>query len=40
MRDAAQIVSRTLGLVAQNIDEGVTPLQLDQLAENYIISQD
>ena len=40
MRDAAQIVSRTLGLVAQNIDEGVTPLHLDQLAENYILSQD
>ena len=39
MRDAAQIVSRTLGLIAENIDEGVTPYHLDQLAESYIISQ-
>ena len=36
MRDAAQIVSRTLGLIAENIGEGVTTNKLDKLAEEYI----
>ena len=39
MREAAQIVSRTLGLVAQHMKPGVTPRFLDQLAEDYICSQ-
>lgn len=40
MREAAQIVSRTLGLIAERIEPGVTPLELDTLAEEYIRSQD
>jgi len=40
MREAAQIVSRTLGLIAEQIKPGVTPLELDKLAEDYIRSQD
>ena len=39
MREAAQIVSRTLGLIAERIEVGVTPLELDKLAEDYIRSQ-
>lgn len=39
MREAAQIVSRTLGLVAKHMKPGVTPKFLDQLAEEYIRSQ-
>lgn len=39
MREAAQIVSRTLGKVAEVIKEGVTPKFLDELAEAYILSQ-
>lgn len=39
MREAAQIVSRTLGLIAQHIGPGVTPLELDKIAEDYIRSQ-
>ena len=39
MREAAQIVSRTLGKVAEAIEEGVTPLELDAIAESYIRSQ-
>jgi methionyl aminopeptidase len=40
MREAAQIVSRTLGLIAAEIKPGVTPLELDKIAEDYIRSQD
>ena len=40
MREAAQIVSRTLGLIAEKVAPGVTPLELDKLAEDYIRSQD
>lgn len=40
MREAAQIVSRTLGLIAEHVKPGVTPLELDKLAEDYIRSQD
>lgn len=39
MREAAQVVSRTLGKVAEKIKPGVTPLELDKVAENYIRSQ-
>lgn len=39
MREAAQIVSRTLGLIAAEVKPGVTPLYLDQIAEEYIRSQ-
>ncbi len=39
MRQAAQIVSRTLGLVAKHMKPGVTPQYLDQIAEAYILSQ-
>ncbi len=40
MRDAAQVVSRTLGKVAQLIKPGITPLSLDKMAHDYILSQD
>lgn len=36
MRESAQIVSRTLGVLAQEVKPGVTPLQLDKIAEEYI----
>lgn len=39
MRNAAQVVSRTLGLIAEKIEPGVTGLELDELAEDYIRSQ-
>lgn len=39
MREAAQIVSRTLGKIAEAIGKGVTPKYLDELAEDYIRSQ-
>jgi methionyl aminopeptidase len=39
MREAAQIVSRTLGKVAMHMHPGTTPRQLDTLAEVYIRSQ-
>ena len=39
MREAAQIVSRTLGILASHIEAGVTPLELDRIAEEYIRSQ-
>lgn len=39
MREAAQVVSRTLGVIAEIIGPGVTPLQLDKLAETYIRDQ-
>lgn len=40
MRQAAQVVSRTLGKVAEKMRAGVTPLELDAMAEQYIRSQD
>lgn len=40
MRQAAQIVSRTLGKVAEMMRPGVTTLELDKMAEEYIRSQD
>ena len=39
MREAAQVVSRTLGLMAELIAPGVTPKYLDQRAEEYIRDQ-
>lgn len=36
MRESALIVSKTLGLMAQEIKPGVTPLFLDKLAEEFI----
>lgn len=39
MREAALIVSHTLGLVAQKIGPGVTPLELDKIAYEYIKDQ-
>jgi len=39
MREAAQVVSRTLGLMAELIEPGVTPKYLDQRAEEYIRDQ-
>ncbi len=39
MREAAQVVSRTLGKVAERIGPGVTPKELDRYAEEYILSQ-
>ena len=40
MRQAAQVVSRTLGKVAEMMRPGVTPNELDAMAEAYIRSQD
>ena len=40
MRQAALVVSRTLGLIAAELRPGVTPLELDTMAEKYIRSQD
>lgn len=39
MREAAQIVSRTLGKLAPLIRPGITPIELDRVAEEYIRSQ-
>lgn len=38
MRASAQLVSRTLGIIAEKIDAGVTSLELDKIAEEYIRS--
>jgi methionyl aminopeptidase len=39
MRESALTVSRTLGLIAEYIGPGVTPLELDKLAYDYIKDQ-
>jgi len=39
MRQSALIVSRTLALIAQKIGPGVTPLELDKIAFEYIKDQ-
>lgn len=39
MRESALIVSRTLGLLAEKIGPGVTPLELDKIAFEYIKDQ-
>lgn len=36
MRESAQLVSKTLGLIAAQINVGVTPLYLDKIAEEFI----
>ena len=36
MRQSAQLVSKTLGMIATEIKEGVTTLHLDKLAEEFI----
>ncbi|HLP11031.1 MAG TPA: type I methionyl aminopeptidase [Flavobacteriales bacterium] len=36
MRQSARLVSKTLGLMAEMIEPGVTPLQLDKRAEEFI----
>ena len=36
MRESAQIVSKTLGMLAKEIKPGVTTMYLDQLAESFI----
>lgn len=40
MRESAQLVSKTLGLMAELIDEGVTTNELDQRAEEFIRDHD
>jgi methionyl aminopeptidase len=39
MRQSALVVSRTLGIMAAKIEPGVTPLELDKIAEEYIRDQ-
>ena len=39
MRESALIVSKTLGIIAKEVKPGVTTLQLDKVAEDYIRSQ-
>lgn len=39
MREAAQVVSRTLGKIAAALQPGVTGKELDRMAEEYILSQ-
>jgi len=36
LRQSAQLVSKTLGMLSEHIRPGATPLELDQLAEAYI----
>ena len=36
VRESAQIVSRTLGMLATEIKPGVTPIYLDKIAEEFI----
>ncbi len=36
MRESAQLVSKTLAMLAKEVKPGVTPLQLDKLAEQFI----
>ena len=40
MRESAQIVSKTLGLMASKIEEGVNLLTLDKLADEFIRDHD
>lgn len=39
IREAAQVVSRTLGKIAEIIEPGISTLELDAVAESYIRSQ-
>ncbi|MBV6648032.1 MAG: type I methionyl aminopeptidase, partial [Cyclobacteriaceae bacterium] len=36
MRESAQLVSKTLGLMAEHIQPGISPLDLDKIAEEFI----
>jgi methionyl aminopeptidase len=36
MRESAQLVSKTLGMLAAEIKPGISPLKLDTLAEEFI----
>ena len=38
IRESALLVSKTLGLIAKEIKEGITTLELDKIAEEYIRS--
>ncbi|MCL4154725.1 UNVERIFIED_CONTAM: hypothetical protein GTU68_015481, partial [Idotea baltica] len=38
MRESALVVSKTLGMLAKEVKAGVTTMQLDKLAEDYIRS--
>ena len=40
MRESALIVSKTLGMLANEVKPGVTTLQLDKLAEEFIRDHD
>jgi len=40
MRESALLVSKTLGLMAEKIEPGITPLQLDKWADEYIRDHD
>lgn len=40
MRESAQLVSKTLGVMAEMIEPGITPLQLDKIAEEFIRDND
>ena len=37
IRESAQLVSKTLGLLAQEIKPGITSLYLDKIAEEFIL---
>ena len=39
MRESALIVSKTLGILAKEVKPGVTTLQLDKIAEEFIRSE-
>lgn len=39
MRESALIVSKTLGLMAEMVQPGVTPMELDKRAEEFILDQ-
>lgn len=39
IRESALIVSKTLGIMAEHIKPGITPLELDKIAETYIRDQ-
>jgi methionyl aminopeptidase len=39
MRESALVVSRTLGMLAKELKPGITTLQLDKMAEEYIREQ-
>ncbi|MEQ9007863.1 MAG: type I methionyl aminopeptidase, partial [Ekhidna sp.] len=36
MRESALVVSKTLGLMAEKIEPGITPLELDKIAGEFI----